>query len=108
MPGEGAPPVFDRTVEPSLEGEESLEEFIAPSSREECHVRPVDVYEALSDERSRAYMLHRTRKNRTSRKGASASADDEILFVYLLDFLCVLWADNVDHQPSKYVTELFH
>jgi hypothetical protein len=47
LPGEGAPPVSDPSVDSSLEDEESLEVFIVPSSREECNVHPVDVYEAL-------------------------------------------------------------
>jgi hypothetical protein len=57
-----------------LEDEESLEVFIVPSSREECNVCPVDVYEALPDEHSWAYMLYRDRKKRTSMKGAPGSA----------------------------------
>jgi hypothetical protein len=58
MPGEGAPPVSGPSVESSLEDEESLEVFVAPSSREVCHVCPMDVYEVLLDERFRAYMLY--------------------------------------------------
>jgi hypothetical protein len=57
-----------------LEDKESLEVFIAPSSREACHVPPVDVFEALPDEHSWAYMLYRARKKRTSMKGAFGSA----------------------------------